>query len=61
MDTKIAQIKGTYCISWSVQSFSKKSYYPTGPFAILEPNDQDKGKLYVVKERRTTDFEALKL
>ena len=35
--------------------------YPTGPFTISEPRDQETGGLYVVQERCATDFEAPKL
>ena len=35
--------------------------YPTGPFTILEPKDQEIAKFYAAKERRATDFEAPKL
>ena len=34
---------------------------PTEPFTILEPYDQEIGELYLVQERRVTDFEASKL
>ena len=30
----------------------------TGPFTITDPQDQEIGKFYVVRERRMTDFEA---
>ena len=33
----------------------------TGPFTILEPDDQEISELYVVQDRHTSDFEALKL
>ena len=36
-------------------------FLPTNPFTILEPQDQEIGELYVVQERRATDFEAPKL
>ena len=35
--------------------------YPTGPFTIFEPQDQEIAEFYVVRERRTIDFEAPKL
>ena len=35
--------------------------YTTGPFIILEPHNLDIYLFYVVHERRTADFEALKL
>ena len=35
--------------------------YPTSPFTILEPQDQDIVEFYVVQERRATDFKAPKL
>ena len=31
--------------------------YPTGPFAISEPQDQEIGEFYVVQKRRATDFD----
>ena len=33
----------------------------TGPFKILEPQDQEIGGFYVAKESRTTDYETPKL
>ena len=35
--------------------------YPTNPFTILEPHDQEIGEFYLVRELRATDFEAPKL
>lgn len=35
--------------------------FPTAPFTIPEPQDLEIGDMYVVKERRTTDFETLNL
>ena len=35
--------------------------YPTNPFSILEPQDQEIGEFYVVQERRATDLKAPKL
>ena len=35
--------------------------YPTGPFTISEPRNQEIGEFYVVQGRRTTYFEASKL
>ena len=35
--------------------------YPTHPFTILEPHDQEIGEFYVVEERCATEFEARKL
>ena len=32
--------------------------YPIGPFTILEPRDQEIGVLFVIQERRATDFKA---
>ena len=34
---------------------------PTNPFTFLEPRNQEIGEIYVVQERRVTDFEAPKL
>ena len=39
-------------------SFSIFSSHPTNPFTILEHQDQEIGKFYVVQKRLTTDFEA---
>ena len=36
-------------------------YYPTDPFTISEPYNQEISEFYVVRGRRTTDFEAPKL
>ena len=50
--------------SWKLRivwSGIQKLNHPTGPFTILKPHDQENGKLYVVQERHTTDFKALKL
>ena len=41
--------------------FSFLLYFPTSPFTILEPQDQEIGEFYVIQERRATDFEASKL
>ena len=35
--------------------------FPTKPFTILEPRDQEIGEFYVVQKRRATGFEAPKL
>ena len=35
--------------------------FPTNLFPILEPRDQEIDELYVVQDRRATDFEATKL
>ena len=35
--------------------------FPTDPFTIFEPQHQDIGKIYVVRERYTTEFAAPKL
>ena len=35
--------------------------HPTSPFTILEPQNPWIDEFYVVQERRTTDFKALKL
>ena len=35
--------------------------YPTNPFTILEPRDQEMDEFYLVEGRRATDFEAPKL
>ena len=35
--------------------------YPTRPFTILEPQDQEIGGICVAQERHAKDFEALKL
>ena len=35
--------------------------YPTGPFTISEPRDQDVNEFCMVQERHATDFEAPKL
>ena len=46
-------------------SFGKRNAtldsFPTNPFPILAPRDQEIGELYVVQDRRATDFEATKL
>ena len=34
---------------------------PTGPFANLEPRDQEIGEFHESQKRRVTDFEARKL
>ena len=36
-------------------------WYPTNPFTILEPLDQEIGEFYVVQERHATDLDAPKL
>ena len=38
-----------------------KLEYPTGPFTILEPRDQEIAEFDEVQERRATDFKAPKL
>ena len=35
--------------------------YPTSPFTILDPQDQEIDEFYVVEESRTADFEVSKL
>ena len=30
--------------------------FPTGPFTMLEPQDQEIGEFYVAQKRRATDF-----
>ena len=35
--------------------------YPTNPFTILEPRDQEIGQFYVVQKRHAVDFKAPKL
>ena len=35
--------------------------YPTNPFTILKPQDQEIDEFYAVSERRAMDFEAPKL
>ena len=40
---------------------SIKRSFPTDPFTTLTLQDQEIGEVYVVQERRTTDFEAPKL
>ena len=37
------------------------TFYPTGPFTILEPKDQEIGELYAVQKRPKADFEAPRL
>ena len=37
---------------------SKQNNYPTNPFTILGPQDQESGEFYEVHERRATDFAA---
>ena len=42
-----------------IDSFMRICYYSsTGPFMILEPQNQDIGLSYVIEDRRGTDFEA---
>ena len=36
-------------------------FFPTDPFIISKPLDQEIGEFYVVLERREKDFEAPKL
>ena len=33
--------------------------YPTGPFTMFDPHDQEIGEFYVLQERRTMGFKAL--
>ena len=40
---------------------NKCSAYPTNPFTIFYPRNQEIGEFKVVQERRATDFEAPKL
>ena len=42
-------------------SLRQKYCFTTRLFTILEPQDQEIGRFYVVKNRRSTDFEAQKL
>ena len=44
--------------SWSLPD--PYSTYPTDPFTILDPQNQEINEFYIVQERRTTDFKALK-
>ena len=39
----------------------ERTEYPTNPFTVLEPRDQEIDKFYLVQERRATDLEAPKL
>ena len=41
--------------------FSSQSPYPTDPFTILEPQNQEISEFHVVQEERATDFEDQKL
>ena len=34
------------------------SDYPTNPFTILEPQEQEIGDFYIVQEHRASDFQA---
>ena len=43
------------------EMFDRVFHFPTNPFTILEPRDQEIGEFYLVQERRATDFEAPKL
>ena len=45
----------------SIQFSWHAKEYPTDPFTILEPRDQEIAEFYFVQERRATDFEARKL
>ena len=40
------------------QRSSDHNLYPTNPFTILKPRDQEIGEFLVVQERRPTDFKA---
>ena len=44
-----------------LESLNKKQTYPTDPFSISEPQNQEIAEFYLVQERRKTDFEAPKL
>ena len=46
--------------SWTL-FFPPNADCPTGPFTILQPQDQENSEFYEVQKRRATDFEALKL
>ena len=61
---------GYFCKRWTESSKLNNVEYviicwannfPTVPFPILEPHDQEIGEFYVVQKRRVTDFEAPKL
>ena len=45
--------------AWGKTCSPKVRLVPTCPFTIFDPRDQEVGEIYVVQERRTTDFEAL--
>ena len=44
-----------------IKCFTILESHPTRPFTILEHQNPWIGEFYVVQERRTTDFKALKL
>ena len=46
-------------LQWSYENWY--FHLQTGPFTILQPQDQEIGEFYSVQERRSTDFEAPKL
>ena len=47
-------------VASSPANYARPTIYPnpTGPLKILDPHNQEIGELYVVQERRATDFEA---
>ena len=52
------------CRNWDrtqTHSESCMSRFPTGPFTILEPQDQEIGEFHVVWKHHGTDFESRKL
>ena len=52
----VARPSGTTQYSW-IHGFVA---YPTDPFTIFEPQNQEIGTSYVVQERRATEFEVVK-